>query len=319
MLKADGQVRITAQLIDAATGYHLWSERYDRPLKDIFALQDEIVQKIVTTLKLQLTLMEQGFQVRKGTNNPEAYDYWLRGAESIWRITKESTAQARQMYEKAIELDPKYAQAYEGASMTHLVDWSYQWSQNLQQSLEQAFALAQRAIALDDSLPTAHSTLGNVLLWKKQHDQAIAEGERAIALDPNFADAYARLGFTLGSAGQPEEALKMVEKAMRLNPRYPSLYLMISGRAHILAGRHEKGIADLKNALVRTPNLIPAHYILVVAYSELGQEEAARTQVAELQRISPNFSLEGLRQRAPYKDPAVLERHLAALRKAGLK
>jgi tetratricopeptide (TPR) repeat protein len=202
---------------------------------------------------------------------------------------------------------------------TALADWSYQWSQDPQQSLEQAFDLAQRAIALDDSLPAAHSTLGNVLLWKKQYDQAIAEGERAIALDPNFADAYAWLGFTLGSAGQPEEALKAIEKAMRLNPRYPSLYLMVSGRAHILAGRYEKGIADLKSALARTPNLLPARYILAVTYSELGQEEAARTQVAELQRISPNFSLEGLRQRAPYKDPAVLERHLAALRKAGLK
>jgi TolB-like protein/class 3 adenylate cyclase len=118
--KAGEQVRIVAQLIDTTTGSHLWSERYDRPLKDIFALQDEIVQKIVTTLKLQLTLMEQGFQVRKRTDNLEAYDYWLRGVESTWHITKESIAQARQMLKKAIELDPNYAQAYAGASMTHL-------------------------------------------------------------------------------------------------------------------------------------------------------------------------------------------------------
>jgi TolB-like protein/class 3 adenylate cyclase/Tfp pilus assembly protein PilF len=317
--KAGEQVRITAQLINATTGEHLWSERFDRPFKDIFALQDEIVQRIVTTLKLQITLTEQGFIVRKTTDNLEAYNYWLRGVESSWRLTKESTAQARQMYEKALELDPNYAQAYAGASVTHLTDWSSQWSQNLQQSLDQAFALAQRAIALDDSSPAAHSILGIVLLWKKQHDQAIAEGARAIALDPNFADAYAWLGFTLGSAGQPEEALKAVEKAIRLNPRYPSLYLMISGRAHILAGQYEKGIADLKIALARLPNLIPARYILAVAYSELGQEEAARSEVAELQRISPSFSLEGLRQRAPFKDSAVLERHLNALRKAGLK
>jgi tetratricopeptide (TPR) repeat protein len=180
-------------------------------------------------------------------------------------------------------------------------------------------AMAQRAIALDDTLPSAHSTLGNVLLWKKQHDRAIAEEERAITLDPNFADAYAWLGFILGSAGQPEKAIEAVEKAMRLNPQYPPLYLMVSGRAHALAGQYEKAVADLKSALLRSPNMIPAHYFLVIAYSEVGQEEAARAEVTELLRISPNFSLESVKQRVPVKDPAVLERQLAALRKAGLK
>jgi adenylate cyclase len=203
--------------------------------------------------------------------------------------------------------------------MTHLTEWSYQWSQDSQQSLEQALEMAQRAVALDDSLPAAHSTLGSVLLWKKQYDQAIAEGERAIILDPNFADAYAWQGFTLGSAGRPEEAIVMVEKARRLNPRYPPLYSQFLGRAHALAGQYEKAITYLKRAIARNPNFISAHYSLVVAYSELGQEEAARAEVTEILRISPSFSLEGLRRRAPFKDPAVLERHLAALRKAGLK
>ena len=168
-------------------------ERYDRPLKDIFALQDEIVQKIVTTLKLQLTLWEQGFLVRKTTDNLEAYDSYLRGAESFYPLTKEANLQARQMFEKAVELDPQYAEAYARLSWTLSREWIYQWGQD-PQTLEQAFALAQKAVALDDSLPRAHRVLGVVYLWKKQHEQAIAEAERAIALDPNDAEGYATVG-----------------------------------------------------------------------------------------------------------------------------
>jgi len=142
VLKASDQVRITAQLIDATTGYHLWSERYDRPFKDILTLQDEIVQKIVTTLRLQLTLQEQGYMVRKHTDNLEAYDYYLRGQESLWRATKETTAQARQMYEKAITLDPQYAEAYAWLGMTYYLEWIWRWNA-APQTLERAFALAQ--------------------------------------------------------------------------------------------------------------------------------------------------------------------------------
>src|SRR5712692_9980561 len=194
--KADNQVRVTTQLVDATTGEQLWTERYDRPFKDIFALQDEIVQKIVTTLKLQLSLREQGILVRKTTDNLAAYDYYLRGREHFNRYTQEANAQARQMFEKALELDPKYAEAYAFLGSTYFAEWAWQWSQD-SQALEQAFALAQRAVALDDSLAQAHATLGNAYLWKKQYDQAIAEAERAIALDSNFAEAYAWLGETL--------------------------------------------------------------------------------------------------------------------------
>src|SRR5262249_40898484 len=150
--KAGNRVRITAQLIDATTGYHLWSERYDRELQDIFALQDEIVQKIVTTLKLQLTLQEQGYSVRKRTDNLEAYDAFLRGLEYRWRYTKEANAQARQMFEKAVALDPQYAEAYAWLSGSYYLEWVFRFSAD-PQTLERALALAQQAVALDDSLP----------------------------------------------------------------------------------------------------------------------------------------------------------------------
>src|SRR5712692_1593368 len=220
VLKADNQVRINAQLIDATTGYHLWSERYDRPLQNILTLQDEIVQKIVTTLKLQLTLQEHGWIMRKHTDNLEAYDYFLRGMESYGRYTKEANAQARQMFEKAIALDPQYAEAYAWLGATYWLEWGWRWSAD-PQTLERALALAQKALALDDSLPGAHALLSGVYYFKQQYDPAIAEGERAIALDPNNADSYAEQADALNPAGRPEEALKMTEQAMRLNPHYP--------------------------------------------------------------------------------------------------
>ena len=316
--KADGQVRITAQLIDATKDNHLWTERYDRPLKDIFALQDEIVQKIVTTLKLQFTLWEQGALVRKTTDNLEAYDYYLRGAEYFNRLTKEANVQAQQMLERAIELDPKYTVAYALLGWTYWFDGFFQWSQN-PQTLGRTFELAQQAIALDDFLPLAHRLLGLVYLGQKQYGQAIAEAERAIALDPNDAEGYARLGDILNLAGRPEEAIVMVEKAMRLNPRSPVLYSFYLGHAYYLTGRYEEALAVLKGVLPRNPDVLAAHLFLAAIYSELGWEAEARAEVADVLRISPPYSLEVYRQRLPYKDPAVLERQLAALRKAGLK
>ncbi len=316
--KANDQVRITAQLVDAPTASHIWAERYDRPLKDIFALQDEIVQKIVTTLKLQLTLREQGVLVRKTTDNLEAYDFFLRGLESFNRSTQEVNGQSRQMFEKAIELDPQYAEAYAFLGWTHLLEWIYQWSQD-PQTLERAFALTQKAIALDDSLPDAHTALSQAYLYRKQHAQAIAAAERALALAPNDAEGSTWLGVVLNFAGRPEEAVGLIEKAMRLNPRYPFRYLSILGMAYRLTGRYEEAIAALKRAISRNPDFLPPHLHLAVSYSEVGREAEARAEAAELLRISPNFSVERTRQQMPFKDPAELERYLAALRKAGLK
>jgi adenylate cyclase len=319
--RTDEQLRVTVQLIDGLTGSHLWAERFDRPLKDIFAVQDEIVQKSVTTLKLQLTLMEQGFLVRKRTDNLEAYDNYLRGVEFVWRAwneaKKETNVQARQMFQHATELDPTYAEACAWLGMTYFLEWFYGWNPT-PQTLARAGELAQQAIALDDTLPSPHSVLGTVLVWKKQHDQAIAEARRAIALDPNDANSYVALGHILVFAGQPEEAIGLIEKAMRLNPRYPPNYLFQLGWAYRVAGRCQEAVATLTKVLVLTPNLATAHANLAACYAELGREEEAQGEVAEILRLTPNWSLEGMRQ-TPYKDPAAAERLVAALRKAGLK
>jgi TolB-like protein/DNA-binding winged helix-turn-helix (wHTH) protein/predicted Zn-dependent protease len=265
VLKADGQVRITTQLIDASTGYHLWSERYDRPLQNILTLQDEIVQKIVTTLKLQLTLQEQGWIVRKHTDNLEAYDTFLRGQESYFRYTKEANAQARQMYEKAITLDPRYAEAYAWLGRAYILEWASRWNTD-PKTLERALALEQQALALDDSLPRAHSFLGMIYAEQQQYDQAIAEGELAIALDPNNVGNYAGQANVLTTAGRPEEAIRMLEQAMRLNPRYPPVYLSGLGLAYNLTGQYTEAITALKAALSRSPNLLGTHLTLAISY-----------------------------------------------------
>ena len=316
--RASDRSRITAQLIDATQDHHLWSERYDRPLTDIFALQDELVQKIVTTLKLQLPLWEQGFLVRKTTSNLEAYDYWLRGVEYFFRLTKEANAQARQMFEQALALDPQYAWAYGSLGVTYYQAWIIQWEQG-PGPLQQAFGLAQKAVALDDALPDAHLILGQVYLWQKQHELAMAETERAIALDPNNADGYVWLANILKFSGRPQEAIHLVEKAMRLNPHYPFNYLFELGLSYFLMERNEEAVDTLQRVVSRAPNHLIAHLFLTASYSELGREAEARAEAAEILRLNPTYSLEVWRQITPFKDPAVLERVLATLRKAGLK
>jgi TolB-like protein/Flp pilus assembly protein TadD len=267
VLRTEGQVRITAQLIDAVTGYHLWSERYDRPFRDIFALQDEIVQKIVTTLKLQLSLREQGFLVRKTTDNLEAYDTYLRGLEYFLRFTKEANAQARQMYEKAIALDTAYAEAYTGLGWTYGVEWLWQWSPN-PQNLERAFELARQALALDDTPSGAHALLSWVYRRKHQPEHALAAAEQAVALAPNYDFAYIQLAESLIDLDRPTEAVRAAEQALRLNPRYPSDHLVHLGRAYYLIGQYEEAIAAQQQALLRNPNFLVAYTSLVINYTD---------------------------------------------------
>jgi adenylate cyclase len=211
-------------------------------------LQDEIVQKIVTTLKLQLTLQEQGILVRKTTDNLEAYDYFLRGIVSFRQSTKEANAQARQMFERAVELDSQYALAYASIGGTYLIEWASQWNTD-PRTLGRATELAQKAVALDDSVPGAHGILSQLYLYNKQHDQALAEAERAIALDPNSADGYVYLALVLRFSGRAEEAVESIKKAMRLNPHYPPPYQNVLGLAYCQVGRYDQAITAQKGAL----------------------------------------------------------------------
>jgi adenylate cyclase len=320
--KADEQVRITVQLIEATTGYHVWSERYDRLLKDIFTLQDEVTQQIVAALRVEVLEAEMARVRRISTENLTAYDFYLRSRESLFRAVseanKEANVHARQMAEKAIELDPQYAEAYALSSLTYFVEWFYLWNPT-PQVVEQFSELARKALALDDSLPVAHQVLSFAYLAKRQHEQAIVEAERAIALDPNSPEAYRYLGINLVWAGRPGEGIDLLQKAMRLNPRYAPMYLVNLGWAYTEAGRCEEALVPLKQALSLVPDSMDLHVMFAVCYARLGQEAEAQAEAAEVLRINPNFSLEIGRNTWPYKDPAMLERMLTAMRKAGLK
>jgi TolB-like protein/predicted Zn-dependent protease len=266
--KVGDQVRITAQLIDAPTDQHLWAERYDRPLTDIFALQDAIVHKIVTTLQLQLSVQEQGVLVRKTTENLEAYDAFLRGLPYFYRFTREGNAQARQLFEHAVALDPTYAEAYVYLAATYRDEWVNGWGQG-PQALERAFELAHKALALDDTLPWAHALLSWIYLDKQQPEEALAAAEQAIALAPSFADSYVVQGSILSRVGRLEEGLRSLEKAMRLNPRPPAWYLRFLAQTYSWTGRYAEAITALKVAILRNPWDASTHAILAFAY--LGQ------------------------------------------------
>ncbi len=311
--KAGDRVRVTAQLIDTTTGGHLWAERYDRELKDIFALQDEITQQILAALGVKFEQIEQERALRKDTANLNAFDYNLRGWWYYQRKTKKDNDQARLMFEKAIEIEPKFSNAYAGLGLTYYEQWASQWSQD-PRSLERAFELAKRAIAIDDSLSAAYALLSHVYLWKKQPAQAITAIKKNIALDPNDADGYVDLAEILVWEGRSEEALGLLKKAMRLNPHYPPNYLFILGFAYINMEQYDEAEAALTIGLTRNPNHLNGHLMLASIYSGAGREEEARASVAEALKINPQLTIEVLRQRLP----ALPEHGIEAMRKAGL-
>jgi len=317
--KAKDRVRITAQLIDAMTGKHLWAEKYDRDLKDIFALQDEIMMKVIAALQVKLTEGEQALIVAGGTNNFEAYAKFLQGLEYFKRLNKEGNLLARKMAEEAIALDPNYPRGYRLLASTHWIDVRLGISKSPKQSLAKAAELYQKVIAMDPSEAIAHAFLGWVYTLMRQHEKGIAEAEKGVALNPNATDAQAFFGFILHFSGRHKEAIEAIKKAIRLNPFPPNWYFMQLGYAYCHVGRYEEAIAALKKALRVSPDNLPAHIRLAAAYSLSGYEQEARAEAAEVLRINPKFSLKRFVKTIPYKNPHDRALLIDALRKAGLK
>jgi TolB-like protein/Flp pilus assembly protein TadD len=317
--KAGDQIRITAQLVDAATGADLWAQHYDRPMRDIFSMQDEIVQRIVTTLNLQLAVSGQYGALRaRQTDNLEAYDYLLRGMEFSFNPTKEANEKARQMFEKAIELDPKYSDAYAWLGYVLWIDLFSQWSHD-PHDLDRTIQLEQQSISLDNDNASAYAMMSRLYLYKKQYDLGIAAAERAIALVPNHVGGYVSLAGALAVSGKPAEAVEVAQKAMRLDPQRRDVYVGIEGVAYTFLGRYEEAIPDLKRALALYSNAIPYHLYLIACYVELSRNEEARAEAAEVMRINPKFSLAVQKQMSPIKEPLLHDRLYADVSKAGLK
>jgi adenylate cyclase len=315
--RAANRVRINAQLIDASTGFHLWAQRYDRDLEDIFALQDEIVHTIVTALDVRLTARESASIGRRYTDNLEAYDLFLQAREGFWRRTREGAAQARTSLERAIALDPKFAAAHALLAEIWRSEWWYGWRDE-EDALDRALELAREGVALDDGLPFAHMFLGWIHLWRKEHDQAIAEAQRCLALDPNNAEGHARLGHILDQAGRPAEGLPLIQTAMRLDPHYPFLYIFWLAHAFHSLERYDEAIAAYRRTIGRNPDFVYARAQLASVYAQLGRMEEAKSEAAQARRITPHFSGLRIAERLPFKDAAALARLLDGMRKAGL-
>ncbi len=320
--KAGNRIRITAQLVDAITGHHLWAERYDRDLKDIFAIQDEITMKIVTALQVELTEGEQARLYGKGTENLEAYTKFLRAQKYFY---KGDFSLSRQMAKEAVELDENYPAPYVLLAWTHWFEARLGWGESSAESLKQAYSTSQKALTMDDTIPLVHAIIGGIHLYQRQHELAIAEGARAVALGPNNADVHAMMGHILRFAGSFEEAIDMTKKAVRLHPNYPSFYLMELAMCHYYLGKYEEAVAFAEQLRTLAQSrgedniLWSSHLILAINYIRLGREKEARAAATEVLRLFPSFSLEWDRLYSCYKDPGHLERQHEDLRKAGLK
>ena len=312
--KAGERVRITAQLIDGRSGGHLWAERYDRELADIFAVQDDVTEKIVHALEVNLTGPAGESPARMETDIPEAYDCVLRGREQFRQFSKDGDLRARQLYEKAIELDPNYAAAYAGLALTGLHDWFL----GSPEALDQAFEMALTAEALDPTLPLVYEALGNVRLFRRQHDEAVAAARQWVRIEPGNADAYANLAGALHFNGEHEQAIPLIEKAMLLNPFYPFYYILYRGQALLAMERYEEALEAIKRSAAHNPEALPAHLYLAACLGLMGEDASAREAMAEVRRIDPDFSMAWLRTSFSYKYAADLDRLVEGLRKAGL-
>jgi adenylate cyclase len=316
--KGGDTIRITAQLVDALSGHHLWAKRYDRNLEDIFAVQDEITKEIITAMQVKLTEGEQVRAAAKGTDSLEAYLKYLQANELIYRLNPESNALGRQLTEETIALDPEYAWAYYLLAKAHMLDVWLGSSKSPKQSIVKAMELLQKAIVLDDTFAEAHGRLGFLYSMIRQHDKGVAQAEKAVALNPNSATAQWFLGKTLSFASRWEESIPPYKKAIRLNPMPPHGHLWSLGLSCAYTGQYEEAITWCEKAVRQAPDSLLDRMMMAVVYSFSGRDEEARAEAAEVLRIQPKFTVEKWEKRTTYKKKADREKFLGALRKAGL-
>jgi adenylate cyclase len=312
------RVRITAQLIDALKGHHLFSERYDRELKDIFALQDEITMKVLTAMRVALTHGEQARAIDKGTNNLDAYLKLLQAFAHMQVANKEKVALARQLVEESLALDPQYVSAYAALSHLNIMEVYVGASKSPKESLDRAEELARKTLSSDDSHMYAHCVLSLTYVFKRQFDKAIPEAEKAVALSPSSAWAVFMVGTALLHSERFEEAIPYFKKSLRLSPIANNQCLVNLGGAYRFLARYDEAIALYEKVLQLQPDYVPARVALAAAYVLAGREEEARAEAAEVMRIDPQFSLERWAKAYAFRQ-ALVDPVVEALRKAGLK
>jgi len=317
--KTGNKVRITAQLIDALSGRHLWAERYDRDLKDIFAIQDEISLKVTSLLNVKLSDGEIALLLGKGTKNLEAYLKMIQARAFFINVNKENNAQAKKLFEEVIKIDPNYAMAYALLSIGYFYDVTLGASESPRESIAKGIEMAQKSISVNNKISFPHGALSLFYGLKGDYDKAVSEAEIGVALEPNSVYSYNFLGFALFASSRNSEAISAFEKAIRLDP-IPQ-YTTLTGLAFSLrvVGRYEEAAAIFKKVLQKVPDNLPCQLGLTATYSMMGRDQDARAQAKEVMRIDPNFSVDRYGKRLSYKNKDDSNRYLDALRKAGLK
>ncbi len=317
--RAGNRVRVTAQLIDAATGGHLWADRYDRDLTDIFAVQDEVTQRIVEALKITLTPVEKARITDNPTDNPEAHDLFLHARELLLgqRADRATFDQTISLLGRAIELDPDYAEPYAGLAMAHNLDFQNHWT-GAPDAFERAILFAALGVEKGPTVPYVRFVAAVMAIWSRDLQKAKRESEAALAINPNYAMALGTLALVEVYSGNPEAAVPLAEHCMRLDPGFVHQTLHFLGTAYLVAGKYETAAATFRERVRLSPRTDLSRGLLIAALGHLGEVDEARRVWGELKEISPKYSFAGHLARLPFSNPADAERIRAGFAKAGV-
>jgi adenylate cyclase len=319
--RSENRLRITAQLIDALKGVHIWAETYNENISEIFALQDKITINILREIGFQLQGEVTGSPNLKTRESLEAAEKAMRATLHLREFNRESNAYAKRLYAEAVELDPGYSDAYAAYAVAHIMDVWLGSSDSPADSLKTAYGLCQKALDLDEYNHTAYNTMGHILLFKRKYDDAIAAGKRAVDLCPNCADTYVWLAMSCNCAGMADESIRLIQTALRLSPHPPNYYYLHLAVAYRMTEQYDKAYEILRIALARQPENMLLRISMTVVCGLLGREEEARLNAEELLKINPDFSVSRFEKTItiPYKNRRVVETLVENLRKAGLK
>jgi adenylate cyclase len=305
--------------VDGSSGRHVWAKRYDRDLEDVFAVQDEITNEVVTALDVSLVGGENARIVRQQLRTPQALGIFYRGVELLHRFTREDMYGARRLFQEVIELEPDSPIGYAEMAWTYYFDVERGWSEAPSESLERMSELAHRALALGDVSGFSHLILGHMHLMRREHDEALALSEQALEKRPSCQAAWGLKANILNYSGRPEEAIPLAKQSLRLSPVAQTFFPEVLATAHYLSGRLEEAMTAAHEALALAPDSLDARVVLAASLVETGRLDAAREAGREILSIDPGFTLERFVASQPYRDPAALERLMDSLRLAGLK
>jgi adenylate cyclase len=313
-------VRITAQLIDAETGGHLWADRFDRELSDIFAVQDEVTRRIVDALKIKLSPGESARLGDVETTNAKAHDFFLAGREALWGTirNRETFERSTALCEKAIGEDPSYGEPYAGLAFAQILNWQFHWTDDWSESLEKAERHLDLALQKSPQIAFVHYIAAVFYLWKKDLDRSAAEADVALNLNPNYAQAHNSRGIVNIYGGQPLAAVPHIEQAIRLDPAIKHLYIHFLGSAYLVAGDYKAAASLFKERILLSPKTDLSRAFLTVALGHLGEAEEARQVWRELMEINPKYSFAEHVGRLPFRNKADVDQLAEGLSKAGI-